>query len=392
MRGRAGRALPSDHTDTSYGQRRVSERIGAARPAGISTPVYLEQVRMLYDGALTAVLANLANASILTHLLWDAVDHFALMEWLAAMVLLQLGRLGLTRVYRSTTRNPDRSTVIGRLPATVRWDRWYLAGVLASGAIWGLAGYWLFPHEAPGHQLVLIFILAGTAAGGTAVLSSVKAAFPLFALPALLPLAATFFLKGDAQHMAMGLLTIIYLAVLLNVVRLIHRTITSSITLRLGNKALVADLQTKTGDLTQINQLLRGEVDKRTEIQEQLQNQLFFLQELMDAIPSPVFHKDTQGVYQGCNKAFEKLVGRTRSDIIGRTAFEVFPKELADSLTKRDRELFERGTLQEIEMDLPLSDGTKRRLLAHRALYHNPVGRVIGVIGVLLDLTERKKA
>lgn len=391
MKARAGRSSPSDQTGSFYGQRRVSEKIPDGRPAGISTPVYLEQVRLLYDGAFTAVVANIANASILTYLLWEAVDRSSLQLWIAAMVVLQLGRLGLTRIYRKATHNPDRSTAIGRLPAETRWDQWYLAGVAASGLVWGAAGFALFPHGAPNHQLVLIFILAGTAAGGTAVLSSVKAAYPLFALPTLLPLAATFFLMGDAPHMAMGALTLIYLAVLLNVARLIHATITSSITLRLGNKALVADLQAKTSELTQVNQVLRGEVDKRTELQEQFREQIYFLQELMDAIPSPVFHKDAQGVYRGCNKAFEKLVGRARSDIIGRTAFEVFPRELADSLTKRDRELFEKGALQELEMDLPAADGTIRRVLAHRAVHHNPVGRVIGVIGVLVDLTERKK-
>lgn len=392
MIGRVNRSLPAGETGSFYGQRRFSEKISAGRSTGSSTPVYLEQVRMLYDGAATALLANVVNASILTYLLWDAIDHSLLEAWLTAMVLLQLGRFALTRTYRKATHQPDRSTTIGRIPVTTRWDRWYLAGVAASGLVWGLAGYWLFPHGAPKQQLALVFVLGGMVAGGTAVLSSVRVAFPLFALPALLPLAVTYFMQGDAHSTAMGLLTVIYLAGLLNVTRLIHATITSSITLRLGNKALVADLQARTGELTQINQLLRGEIDKRTDIQDQLRNQLFFLQELMDAIPSPVFHKDTQGVYQGCNKAFEKLVGRDRADIIGKTALEVFSRELADSLTRRDRELLEVGTLQALELDLPAADGKLRRLIAHRALYHNPVGKVLGVIGVLLDLTERKKA
>jgi len=347
---------------------------------------------MLYDGAAAALLANVVNASILAYLLWDAIDHSLLEAWLTAMVLLQLGRFALTRTYRKATHQPDRSTAIGRIPLTTRWDRWYLAGVAASGLVWGFAGYALFPHGAPGHQLALIFILGGTLAGGTALLAAVRVAFPLFALLVAIPLAVTFFMMNDPQSTAMGVLSLIYLAVLLNVARLIHATITSSITLRLGNKALVADLQARTTELTQINQLLRGEIDKRTEIQDQLRNQLFFLQELMEAIPSPVFHKDTQGVYQGCNKAFEKLVGRARADIIGKTAFEVFSRELADSLTRRDRELLEEGTLQALELDLPAAGGKLRRVIAHRALHHNPVGKVLGVIGVLVDITDRKNA
>jgi PAS domain S-box-containing protein len=363
--------------------------VADARATPASTAAYAEQVRMLYAGVSTAVLANIANAAILTYLLWEVSDRSSLKEWLTAMVLLQLGRFVLARYYRAT---PKRPNVVGGHRKGTRWDRWYLAGVATTGSMWGLAGYSLFPHQSPEHQLALIFILGGTVAGGTALLAAVWSAFPLFALPALLPLTVTFFTMDGPHSTAMGVLTLIYLAALLNVARLIHATIDSSITLRFGNEELVADLHAKTGELTQINQLLRTEIDQRTDAQEQLQNQLFFLQELMDAIPSPVFHKDTRGVYRGCNKAFETLVGRPRSNIIGRTAFEVFPRELAESLTRKDRELLDRGSLQALELDLPSTDGTIRRMLAHRVLYHNPVGKVLGVIGALLDVTERKKS
>ena len=391
MKDRANRSSPTGESGSFYGQRRVSEKFGVGRPAESSTPAYLEQVRMLYAGARTAVLVNIANASILTYLLWDVIERSSLTTWLTAMVGLQLGRHVLARYYRAAQRQTQGPGVVGGHRKATRWDRLYLAGVAATGSLWGLAGYSLFPHHAPEHQLILIFILGGTVAGGTALLAAVRSAFPLFALPALIPLGTKFFLEGDAHSTAMGALSVIFLAALLNVARLIHKTIDSSITLRFGNKELVADLQTKTGDLSQINQLLRREIDQRTDAQEQLQNQLFFLQELMDAIPSPVFHKDTQGVYRGCNKAFETLVGRARSAIIGRTAFEVFPRELAESLTGKDRELFDRGSHQAFELELPAADGTLRRMLAHRALYHNPVGKVLGVIGVLSDVPDRRK-
>ncbi|OGW66173.1 MAG: hypothetical protein A3H49_09580 [Nitrospirae bacterium RIFCSPLOWO2_02_FULL_62_14] len=382
---------PVKKTDAVYEQSRFASQVTAAQAAHAATSVYADQVRMLYAGAPTAVLVNIANAAILTYLLWDVTPPLTLEGWLAAMVLLQLGRLTLARRYRASPGTPQWPDVVRHPRHVTSWGQWYLAGVAASGSLWGLAGYWLFPHQAPEHQLALILILGGTVAGATAVLSPVRAAFPLFALTALLPLGAVFFLKGDAFSTAMGILTIIFLAALVNMSRLIHATITSSITLRLDNRDLVADLQARTKDLTQINQLLRAEIDQRTGIQEQLQDQLFFLQELMDAIPNPVFHKDTQGFYRGCNKAFEALVGRARSGIIGKTAFEVFSRELADSLTRKDRELLDRGILQAFEIDLPTANGEVRRVIAHRALYHNPVGRVLGVIGVLSDVTDRKK-
>ena len=49
--------------------------------------------------------------------------------------------------------------------------------------------------------------------------------------------------------------------------------------------------------------------------------QLNFVSQLVEAIPSPLFHKDEHGRYLGCNKAFEVFVGRPRDEIIGRTVF-----------------------------------------------------------------------
>ena len=50
-------------------------------------------------------------------------------------------------------------------------------------------------------------------------------------------------------------------------------------------------------------------VRRRTEA---LNEQLNLLRTLLDTSPAPVFYKDTDGVYLGCNQAFEEAVGRPR--------------------------------------------------------------------------------
>jgi CHASE1-domain containing sensor protein len=54
-----------------------------------------------------------------------------------------------------------------------------------------------------------------------------------------------------------------------------------------------------------------------------LRTQLSFTQQLIEAIPNPVFYKDSGGRYLGCNAAFEDYTGLPRSKIIGKTVFEV---------------------------------------------------------------------
>jgi PAS domain S-box len=68
-----------------------------------------------------------------------------------------------------------------------------------------------------------------------------------------------------------------------------------------------------------------------------------FLQHLIDAIPSPIFYKDTQGVYRGCNAAFEKYLGLPKEKIVGMSAHDLSPKELADKYLEMDLALLRQG-------------------------------------------------
>ena len=360
------------------------------------TEVLAEQVRMLYGGAPTAALANTINAVILAFLLWDAIPHAALQGWLAAMCLLQVSRLALTYFYQSARRLPqaehDHTYIgaLGRLASPkARWDRRYLATVAASGLMWGVAGFRLFPHDSTVLQLALSFILGGTAAGGTAVLAPLRWAFPLFALPVLMPLSARFFLEGSPHYLIMGALTLIFLLVLLNVARLIHSTIITSIALRLENKDLVAALTAKAGNLQQINRLLKTEIHEHAHASDQLRDRSFFLQQLIDAIPNPVFHKNLDGAYQECNEAMAKFFGISKTGLAGKTVFGMMPRESAEEHARQDRELLQRGGVHSYESDVTTAGGVRRRVLVYKTVLRDPLDRPLGILGTLVDLTDR---
>jgi len=361
------------------------------------TDIHAEQVRMLYAGAPTASLANTVNAAILVFLLWNALPHAALQGWLGVMCLVQAFRLALTHFHQRAQRLPQLEhghTYAGPLyryiPQTARWDQWYLAGVAASGLLWGAAGFWLFPQHAADYQLALSFVLGGTVAGATAVLASLRWAFPLFALPALMPLSARFFLEGTAHDMAMGTLTLIFLLVLLNVAHLIHVTIVSSIRLRQENTDLVATLTAKTEELRLVNRLLKTEVHESTQATDQIRDRSFFLQQLIDALPNPVFYKGLDGVYQGCNEAMAKFFGISKASFAGKTVFNMMPRESAEEHTREDREILQRGGVHVYESDVTAGGGARRHVLVHKTVLRDPLDRPIGVLGTLVDITDRK--
>lgn len=113
---------------------------------------------------------------------------------------------------------------------------------------------------------------------------------------------------------------------------------------------------------------------------------------LMNTIPSPVFYKDAACRYLGCNKAFEEYVGFSRAELIGKTPHELWPKELADIYRQQDLKLLENPGMHAYETTVRYSDGTLRDVIFNKATFAGKDGLAAGLVGVILDITERKSA
>lgn len=117
-----------------------------------------------------------------------------------------------------------------------------------------------------------------------------------------------------------------------------------------------------------------------------------FMQLILDSIPNPVFYKDTEGRYTGCNKAFAEYIGRPRDEIIGKTPFDISPEQLAKLYHERDLKLFEIPGVQTYEAQVEYADGTFHDVIFNKATYLDIDGKVGGLVGVIVDITDRKKA
>ena len=119
-------------------------------------------------------------------------------------------------------------------------------------------------------------------------------------------------------------------------------------------------------------------------------NKTDFMQAVINAAPTPIFYKDAKGRYLGCNKAFEEYIGLTRGELIGKSVFELFDDDLASTYFKADNALFERKGTQIYEAKVEYADGSIHDVMFHKAYFH--AEGVEGVVGSILDITERKKA
>lgn len=117
------------------------------------------------------------------------------------------------------------------------------------------------------------------------------------------------------------------------------------------------------------------------------------LQTLMDAIPAPIFYKDAELIYRGCNAAFLDFIGLPRDKILGQTVYGVSPRELAEVFHKADAELLARGGIQIYEADVKYADGSLHKVEFRKSVFTDSVtGAPGGMIGVMLDISELRSA
>lgn len=166
-----------------------------------------------------------------------------------------------------------------------------------------------------------------------------------------------------------------------------------------ANETLELRVDERTKELTRANQELQKEIAERklTERQrdhlmDELVTQVHFLQTLINAIPNPIFYKDGSGHYQGCNRAFEECLGVSRDEIVGKTAHDIFPLQMAEMFCKSDQELFERRGVQVYEAQMHYADGLNHAVVFYKATYDDTHGNFGGVVGTIVDISERKQA
>ena len=116
------------------------------------------------------------------------------------------------------------------------------------------------------------------------------------------------------------------------------------------------------------------------------------LETLLEAIPAPIFFKDSRGIYRGCNRAFETYLGLPRAAIIGRSVEDVAPPELAAVYRRADEALLCEPGVQTYETRVRDADGRLRDVVFHKASVDDGEGHIVGLVGTYIDVTEQKRA
>lgn len=193
-----------------------------------------EQVALLYAHLPTSLLASIVVACVLIVAVWGDVSKAAIIGWSTAFLIVNAARFSLFSRFNKTQADSRNMH---------KWCLRFLAGSVASGVTWGLAGVLLMPEGFLGHQIFVIFILGGIMAGASLSLSAILMAYASFCVPVVLPVSVWLFLQGTPLHLAMSALVLFFSFSLLLIGRHLNRALVESFRLRFENVDLITNME-----------------------------------------------------------------------------------------------------------------------------------------------------
>ena len=150
--------------------------------------------------------------------------------------------------------------------------------------------------------------------------------------------------------------------------------------------------------LEEQNSRLQQEIAERKRAEDELRESEARAKTLANAIPdildnatSVIFLKDIDGHYLLVNREFESLFRISKHDVLGKTDYDMFPKEMADAFCENDHRVIDADASLELEECVPHDDGLHTYMSIKFPL-HNNDGELYGICGIATDITERKRA
>lgn len=111
---------------------------------------------------------------------------------------------------------------------------------------------------------------------------------------------------------------------------------------------------------------------------------------LMKSIPVPIFFKNANGFYLGCNDKFTEMMGVSNDDIIGKSVMELWPSDQAEVYHFRDLELLKHPENQVYQSKVTDKNGKILDVIFNKVVFFDENGKVAGIVGAYQDITEIK--
>jgi len=133
------------------------------------------------------------------------------------------------------------------------------------------------------------------------------------------------------------------------------------------------------------------DITRRKAFEEELQDSKTLQKAILDNIPHMAWLKDTEGKYVMVNEAFLNYFNRSKDDIIGQSDYDLYEKHQADEYRKKDLQVYKQGIPINF-FEIEKTHLGKRYSETRNTPVVDESGKVIGITGILMDITEQKIA
>ena len=134
-------------------------------------------------------------------------------------------------------------------------------------------------------------------------------------------------------------------------------------------------------------------LEQKRSLEERFSRQSSAIEQLLHSIPDPIWFKSADGVYLTANPAALRAFGRPETEVIGHTAHEIFPEEIAKMLLAEEKHTIESGEPQSFEKANLFPGGQQNRYWEiTKAPVRVTTGQIIGSLTIARDISFRKEA
>lgn len=309
----------------------------------------VERIGRLYDNAILAASATLANGCILVLVLWGEAYAVHLLAWLCSVFLVFFIRVATILAYRRSTTAASESG---------KWKGLFLVSLFLSGVLWGAPAVLFFPAVPIGYQVFIAFVTGGMVAGAVGSFTSFLSAYYIFSIPAFLPVIWRFFSFGSEIHVAMGVMSLIFLLIMSFTAFKSYKDYLRLQILRYENRDLVAELRQEIAQREQAEQDLR---EKHQQIERIVADRTAELKKVVERLGDEITAREEAA------RARRKVEERLQS----------FNEELERRVEERTRELRETQA-QYLHAEKLSTIGKLSASIAHE--FNNPLQGILTIL------------